>query len=501
MTDVTGSPVRGGRTSGIGRLVRVRMNWIATVTLVAAASAAAFSWSQPPVYQSAADVVVLSLVSPGTPPPPVPVMATEKELVSSDVVASVASRRLGIPTGQLRRQAAVAVPVDTQILEITCSAADPTSARTCAQGLAEAYVEYKDTQPINTIPERGRVVTPAPLPLSPSAPNLPLNVAAGLLVGLVLGFLIALLRDRLDDRIRGVDELEGRGMRVFGTPADVGEPMHASALTPDLAARSAEAYGAIGEKLLLATLRTARPSPRRRAAPMLVLTGVETDRTRAAALALATALACGGDRAVLVDADTRAAGEIGADDDAPGLLDVLAGRASLASAMRDTGVSTLTLIGVGGRTPDAAVQVGTRTWTETATALTESFDHVVVAVAPLLASADAARILQPANAVVLVVDSRRTTRRALDRTIGELAQFATPLIGCIMTTRQRRSRGGGTAARAWRSMRGHPQDVAAWAEPVAADQPVVNGHPSLLPRKQLPDNPDRSLTSVGDEST
>ena len=154
--DITDSPARGRPTSSMGRLVRVRLTWIAGVTLVAVASAAAFSWVQTPVYKSAAEVVVLPLVSPGATPQPAPEMATEKELVTSDVVASIASRRLRIPTGQLRGQVSVAVPADTQMMEITCSAADPPAARACAQEMAEAYVQYKDTQPISTVPERAR---------------------------------------------------------------------------------------------------------------------------------------------------------------------------------------------------------------------------------------------------------------------------------------------------------------------------------------------------------
>jgi capsular polysaccharide biosynthesis protein/Mrp family chromosome partitioning ATPase len=476
------------------------LTWIAGVTLVAAASAAAFSWVQAPVYKSAAEVVVLPLVSPGAPSQPAPEMATEKELVTSDVVASIASRRLSIPTGRLRQQVSVTVPADAQMMEITCSAADPPAARACAQEISEAYVQYKDTQPISTVPERARIVTPAPLPLSPSAPDMLLNIAAGLLVGLVLGLLTALLRDRLDDRIRGADDLERRGLRVLGTPTQDGEPMRASTLTPNLVARSAETYGAISEKVLRATLSAARPSLRQRAAPLLVLTGVETDHTRAVTLQLATALACAGDRVVLVDADTQAVAKVVADL-GPGLLDILTGRTSLAAAMGNTPVPTLTLIKLGGRTPEAAVQVGTRTWTETATALTESFDHVIVAAAPLLASADAARILQPANAVILVVADRHTTRRTLDRTIEELGQLATPVVGAVLATPRRRS-GGFAAALARRREDRHPQKAAKGRDKRNIDELRGNGHAARRPWPwELPDaDADRSLTRVGNDS-
>ena len=173
MSEFTAIPAGAGRPSGVVGLVRARLTWIVAVTLVVAASAAVFSWAQARVYQSAADVVVLSVVAPGAGPPAPPRMATEKEMVTSDVVASVASRRLGVPIRQLRRQASVTVPADTQVMEITCAAADPGSARSCAQEVAQAYVDYKDSQPIATIPERGRIISPAPLPRLRARPTSP----------------------------------------------------------------------------------------------------------------------------------------------------------------------------------------------------------------------------------------------------------------------------------------------------------------------------------------
>ena len=502
MSEFTAIPARAGRPSGFVRLVRARLTWIVAVTLVVAASAAVFSWTQARVYQSAADVVVLSIVAPGAGPPAPPRMATEKEMVTSDVVASVASRRLGVQIGQLRRQASVTVPADTQVMEITCAAADPASARSCAQEVAQAYVDYKDSQPIATIPERGRIVSPAPLPQAPSAPNIPLNVAAGVLVGLVLGFLTALIRDRMDDRIRGAEELRQHGLRVLGTlPEDPSPGMPATI-------PAAEAYSAIAEKVRRATRRTASSAPPIRG-QVVVLTGADTDQTPTTAARLAVALARGGDRVVCVDADARKAGTAW---NAPGLLDVLAGRTPLAAAMQAMALPNLTMIEIGGRGSDSAARVGTRAWTQTATALTESFDHVVVEAPPVLAP-DTARILEPASAVVIVVDSR-TTRCALGRALEELDQLAAPVIGGILLTRRRptglgaaeqgryRRRPAGTdAPDVVDQAQGRPN-----SRPEQRPEPQVNGRPSTRPqtaehRAQRDDSADdweRSLAGVDD---
>ena len=52
------------------------------------------------------------------------------------------------------------------------------------------------------------VLTGAVRPTSPSSPHPTRNAAIGLLVGLVLGILLGVLRDRLDRRTRGIDEVE-----------------------------------------------------------------------------------------------------------------------------------------------------------------------------------------------------------------------------------------------------------------------------------------------------
>jgi Mrp family chromosome partitioning ATPase len=137
----------------------------------------------------------------------------------------------------------------------------------------------------------------------------------------VLGFLTALIRDRMDDRIRGAEELRQHGLRVLGTlPEDPSPGMPATI-------PAAEAYSAIAEKVRRATRRTASSAPPIRG-QVVVLTGADTDQTPTTAARLAVALARGGDRVVCVDADARKAGTAW---NAPGLLDVMAGRTPLAA--------------------------------------------------------------------------------------------------------------------------------------------------------------------------
>jgi succinoglycan biosynthesis transport protein ExoP len=426
--DETGAAAPGRGRGGAIRLIRVRLVWILAVTAVVAGSTALFTLSQQPVYKSTARVVVLPEVRTGVPAPPLPSMGTEKELVTSELVTSRAASVLGVPIADLTAGTEVTVPVDTEVLDITCSSGDPGEAQRRAQALADAYVTYKATQPIPTLPEQARVMTPAGRPGSPSQPKLPLNLAAGLLVGLLLGFLTALVRDRLDGRVRGAGELEQRGLPVLA----VLPPSRELAPAPDVLvlrapeSAAAQAYGALGEQILVAT-RDASP------ATVVVAGAVPELGTSSVAANLAATLALSGRQVVIVDADSRPARTDPAGlRDRPGLLDVLAHQVPLQVALQRTRVPRLTLLSLGHRTPASPPQLVGSRWAQTSAALAKSFEIVIVAAAPLLTSANGVRVAHGATGVVLVVHDRQSARADLDRAVVELLRVEAPVLGCVL---------------------------------------------------------------------
>ncbi|MFC5952188.1 hypothetical protein ACFQH9_28380 [Pseudonocardia lutea] len=420
---------------------------MAGIALLVAGCAAVFSWWQTPLYEATARVVVLPLVSSSNPPPQEPSMGTEKEIASSDLVVSTAARRLAVPLGELRQDLAVTVPVDTHVLEIACTREQPDAARECAQEVAEAFVTYKDTEPIPTLPERARVLTPAAAPSGPSSPKTGLNILIGLVVGGLLGLLVAMARDRLDHRIRGSDGLEARGLNVLGEvpPLTPGPDADRSATDDGADASGGEtvddvAYEILAERIRAAVERSGsgRLVPRARAhGNVLVLTGVGDVAVATFGRRLATALLVDGRHVVVVDGDTRA-GAAGRSTTGPGLLDVLAGRVPVEAAVRREAAGPA-LLGAGQPGPDLGRRISERAWSTTSATLTRSFSHVVVGAPPVLESADAVRLIASADGVVLVVGTG-TPAAEVDRAVAELTQVGAEFVGTVLVTSEQGSR-------------------------------------------------------------
>jgi capsular polysaccharide biosynthesis protein len=78
---------------------------------------------------------------------------TEAVVVKSGQVAQIAAKTLNSPLspGALAAQVTVAVPPNSEVLQISCSAGNPLAAADCAQAFAKAYLQNRDTQAAQSI--------------------------------------------------------------------------------------------------------------------------------------------------------------------------------------------------------------------------------------------------------------------------------------------------------------------------------------------------------------
>jgi hypothetical protein len=111
--------------------------WILLITIVAVAGARLLLHAQTRIYKSQGSVVVLPPTNQvGT--LQAPDMATEKGIVSSNVVLTIAGRALHLPTGELFNGLSATSPGNTYLLAISYSSPNRYIAQQRAEAIAEA---------------------------------------------------------------------------------------------------------------------------------------------------------------------------------------------------------------------------------------------------------------------------------------------------------------------------------------------------------------------------
>lgn len=281
-------------------------------------------------------------------------------------------------------------------------------------------------------------------PSSPSKPKTKRNVILGVLLGLILGLALAALTERLDRRIRSIEELE----TLFGLPAIARIPKSKAFQDagPEemLNAPEGEAFRTLRTNLRylnvvnrdLKSLLVASPEPR--------------DGKSSVARGLAGAMAELGDEVLLVEADLRKdsffvqrGGYRG-----EGLSGVLAG-ADLGDALMEVSVSrggpegdrSLTVLPAGSIPPNPSQLLESERMKEVLALLIERFDMVVVD-SPAVGVVSDALALAPLVAGSLAVGGLgKTTREGAQSFLEQLDLTGTRPLGLIVTmTHEKRSK-------------------------------------------------------------
>ena len=321
----------------------------------------------------------------------------------------------------------------------------------------EAYeAELRRLEEIQERAERGgayaRVVQAASVPRTPAGLNSGYIVVLGLFVGLSLGLGVAAVRERVDGRFYKPEQLVGLGYPVLTTVPDM-EP-----LLQEHARRNADgAQPPAGLATLLHPLspmaetyrhlRTAvrRPGGGRVPQVVLVTSPGAGDGKSTTATNLAVALAESGLQTVLVDADLRRPSlhkSFGVPR-APGLFERLVqGAARDGDGAVPVGVDNLHLVPAGGAGPtgggpDGAVgagpaaALGSPVVASYLEELRGRYDAVVVDTPPVLATADAGRLAEESDAVLVMVRAGQTRAGELAHALEALELVGAPVAGLV----------------------------------------------------------------------
>lgn len=410
------------------------------------------------------------------------------------------------------RGLSVSAPTNTQILEIGYAHPDPVEARRRARAVVEAYLRFKTGQALdaasrvrNAIREQidalrarlvdaraglaaaepgspdevqartevesleaqvaglqaqlgqlsildispGTVIQPATLPVRPSSPNHLRNGGLALAVGLALGVGLAFLRERLDDRVRGREDLErlAEAPLLAAVPRDRRRhrvPHDDLAMVGGGDGPIAEAYRAIRTNLQV----MARNDDVKVVAVVSARIGEQKTTTAAN---LGAALAQGGRRTMVVSCDLRKPRlhEVFGVPREPGLTDLLASDLSLRAATHPTALRDLRVLPAGAPAGNTAEILESEGMRAALGRLRETCDFVILDTPPILAVADALPVAAAADGVLFLADPA-TPRDAVRLALEQLRQVGARLVGTILVNVDpRRSRGSGYYAYAY----------------------------------------------------
>jgi polysaccharide biosynthesis transport protein len=345
------------------------------------------------------------------------------EIVSA---SQTVTRRIDARTGQLEEV--------RNLLSNTRGRAERTELKTEADAL-ETQIAILQQQLIDVSPAEqlnvGQVVGPADVPTDPISPNYSRNLLLAFLVGLGLGVGAAFLRERLDDRLRGRDELE----TVTGSPVlavvprvpfwKKGQtPLLISLAQPQSAA--AEAYKTLRTSVLYAAQQNGLK--------VLLITSPQAGEGKTATTAnLGVALAQAGKQVIMVSADLRKPRlHLFFDtSNTVGLTDVLEGRQSAFDVLA-TNSESLRIIPSGTVPANPAELLGSDAMGRSLKNLREVADFVLIDAPPLLAVTDAVALAPFADGVLFVADAATTTRGSIKHALKQLEAVNAPLIGAVL---------------------------------------------------------------------
>ena len=356
------------------------------------------------------------------------------ELAGTPFVIDPVIEELGLTMSprSIARSLVVTSPLGTSVLDIGYTSSDPDRAAAVANSIATELAGA--VSQLEGPGESGRsaveltVVAQAETPAFPSSPNTRLLAVTGLLAGLGLAVLIVVARSVLDTRVR--NEKDVRRVTDAAVVATVRRDRKASA--DPVVFRSAplgdraEAYRRLRTNLRFLEVAGSRRS-------ILVTSAVPGEGKTTTALNLASAMAEGGARILLVDADLRrpsAAGYLGVEG-AAGLTSVLIGEAHEDEVIQSYG-QNLDVLAAGQIPPNPSEMLDSPAMAALLGRLTELYDVVVVDTPPLVPVTDAAALSRGVDGVLLVVGCQTVHRAQLEQALDSLQAVDARLLGLVL---------------------------------------------------------------------
>ena len=272
------------------------------------------------------------------------------------------------------------------------------------------------------------IVDPAVAPERPSSPRLVVNLLLALLAGGALGLGLALIREQIDDAVSDPAVAESAtGLPLLGAVPKSREADLLGALA-DRKSDISEAYVALQTNL---SFSTSHGVPR----TVTVTSTRPGEGKSTTAYALASVLARGGHKVLLVDGDMRSPSVhhlLGLHNER-GLSNFLSGDDNVASLVQQSASGNLSVMSAGPPPPSAAELLSSSRLEAFLPAMQQHFDHVIIDAPPVMGLADAPLLGSHAEGVVFVLESNSTKVTPARVAIGRLRAAHANIIGVVLT--------------------------------------------------------------------
>ena len=433
--------------------LRQRWRLVLACTLLGVAAATVLSVTAERVYESRVELFVATAQPADVTQAYQGSLFTQQRVKSyGDLVTSpLVTRRvitdldLDLEPQDLRERVTASVPLDSVLIKVAVRDASAQQAHDIARALGTSLVEVVEELETPSGATASTVnlaiVTPAELPRVPVAPDVPLQLAAGLLLGVGAGVAVATLRAALDTSVRSVEDVERLGqVAVTGVVGADRESARRPLVVQDEEWSSrAESYRQLRTNVRFSSVD--------RALRTFVVSSALAGEGKTTTVAnLAITIAQAGQSVIVVDADLRRprlTSLLGLDPSV-GLTNVLVDHVALDEALQEwqDGLP-LRVLASGAAPPNPSELLGSQRMQWLVQELAGKADVVLFDTPPLLPVTDAALLAPAADAVLVVSRSGRVTAAQLRQAVGSLQAVGANVLGVILNGVPRRSGGYG----------------------------------------------------------
>ena len=329
----------------------------------------------------------------------------------------------------LTRQETESLDVDRAAVEYTNLERD---LRISEQLLQNTLARMKETSMTSTIEtQNARIVDRAAPALKHYSPNIPLNLALGLLGGLALGTAFAFFVAYIDDRVKSSFDIEGViGLPLVGIIPEIKrmeQPDKAQIAINHQDKQVAEAFLALHSSLRL-------KDESKNAQAFLTTSTIPGEGKSFVSTNLALTFAAHGERVVIVDCDLRKPNvhKSFRIENLKGVIDICAGTASIEQVVVKDIHPNLDVIPAGGRAKNPTQILNSKGFEVMVADLRKRYDRVFIDTPPLAAVSDALIILPLVDGSLFSIYFNRVRRKAAQFAARRLLEVNVPCFGAVL---------------------------------------------------------------------